>query len=182
MESKSREFGRFLWRTTAAHMAAYYLAGILALVFMGYRELFGTGALALLMLPVESPIVALGPALQCLMGAALALILFPFRSLILEGRAGWERLLLLIGGLSVFAPQIPGPGTFEGLLYTRFSIMEHLLSLPESIAYSLFFSGIMALWNRFPKKAWNAIAIVAVSLIGITSLLGLLSSLGLLPS
>jgi hypothetical protein len=163
-------------------MVGYYAAGILALVFMGYKEKFSAGTMAFIMLPVDSPMVAVGAALQCVMGAALSIILFPFRSIILEGRSGWAKLLLLIGGLTIFAPQVPGPGTFEGLIYTRISIPEHLMGLPETFAYSILFAVILYSWNKHPRKAWNVIAIIAVSLIAATSLLGLLSSLGLLPS
>ena len=181
METGHGNFGQFLWRTTAAHMIGYTVAGLLALVFKGYGTAFETGLAAVVMRPVDALIVALGPALQFIPGAALALILYPFRGIFLTGRGGWLRLLLLIGGLSLFNPQVPGPGNFEGLLYTNFSPAEHALGLPEQICYSILFSGGLCLWHRRPGRAWNVAAAAALILIALMSLLGTLSALGLLP-
>jgi hypothetical protein len=182
MESGKSGIGKFIWRTTALHMIAYYVAGMLAFVFMNYRGLFGSGALAGFMRPVDDPIVALGPLLQVIMGIALALILYPFREVFLERKRGWLRLLLLIGGLSIFAPQIPGPGTFEGLIYTKLSLADHLAGLPETITYSLLFSAFLPLWHSKPKKLWNALAGIALGLIALTCLLGYLASQGIIKS
>jgi hypothetical protein len=178
MNSDGNGIGRFIWRTTAVHMVSYFAAGLLALLFMGYRELFGTGSLSILMRPIESPIVAIGPLLQAVMGIALALILFPFREIFIGARSGWLKLLLLIAGLSVFAPQVPGPGTFEGLVYTKLSIADHLAGLPETFAYSLCFSSLLPLWYEKPKKAWNALAAIAIGLIAASSLLGYAAAVG----
>jgi len=178
MDSSGNGIGRFMWRTTAVHMVSYFVAGLLALLFMGYRESFASGALSALMRPVDSPIVALGPSLQAVMGAALSLILFPFRDAFIGKRGGWLKLLVLIAGLSVFAPQVPGPGSFEGLVYTKLSLMDHVSGLPETVAYSLGFSFLLPLWYSKPKKAWNAVAGVAIGLIVAASLLGYAAAVG----
>jgi hypothetical protein len=182
MESGEVRIGRFMWRATAAHMIAYFIAGIFALLFMGYEEKFGSGIMAALMRPIDSPAVALGSAAQVLMGLVLSLILYPFRGVFLGARGGWAKLLLLIGGLSIFAPQVPGPGSFEGVLYTRLSLSDHLWGLPETLVYSLLFSILLCGWFARPRKAWNVLAAVAVGLIAVFSLLGYLSSVGMLPT
>lgn len=182
MESGEVRIGRFMWRATAAHMIAYFIAGLFALAFMGYEERFGSGILAELMRPTDSPQAALGPLLQVFMGLALALILYPFKGVFLGSRGGWAKLLLLIGGLSIFAPQVPGPGSFEGVLYTKLSLADHLAGLPETLAYSLLFTTFLCGWSARPRKAWNVLAGIAVGLIAIASLLGYLSSLGMLPA
>jgi hypothetical protein len=182
MESGEVRIGRFMWRATAAHMIAYFLAGLFALIFMRYRELFGSGLLGEYMRPIDSPVTALGPLLQVFMGLALSLILYPFRGDFLGERGGWAKLLLLIGGLSIFAPQVPGPGSFEGVLYTKLSLADHLAGLPETLAYSLLFPTFLCGWSARPRKAWDIIAGIAVGLIAIFSLLGYLSSLGMLPT
>lgn len=181
MGSSEIGFGKFAWRVTATHMAAYFIAGILALAFMEYEARFAGGALASIMRGIDSPIVAVGPVLQAIVGAALAAILFPFRASFLGVRGGWAKLALLIGGFTLFAPQVPGPGSFEGLLYTKLSLGEHLSGLPEAIAYTLLFSLGVHFWNGKPRKAWTVIAIVALSLIAVFSALGLADSLGMLP-
>jgi hypothetical protein len=58
---------------------------------------------------------------------------------------------------------------------------DHLAGIPETIAYTLLFCLGVFHWNRKPRKAWNAIAVVALSPISIFSGLGLATSLGLLP-
>jgi len=182
VESKEIRIGAFMWRATAAHMVAYFLAGIFALFTLQYEERFGTGLLSSLMRHMDSPLVALGAGLQVIMGIALSLILYPLRASFIDGRRGWAKLLLLIGGLSIFTPQVPGPGTFEGLIYTKFSSVDHLASLPETLAYSLLFSTFLCVWFVKPRKAWNVIAGIAVGLIAVFSLLGYLDSQGMLPA
>ena len=182
MKDKTKEALAFGWRTASVHMVSYFLAGIFALLFMNYKELFKADSFALLMKPVESPVVALGPALQIIQGLVLSLFLYPFRSVFLSSKRGWALLLLLIAGFSIFAPEIPGPGTFEGLVYTKIPLVYHLLSLPETLVYSLLFSGLLFLWYKKPKKAWNVISIIAVCLIFLMSALGYLSSVGILKA
>ncbi len=58
MESKKDNFLSFSWRVTSLHMMAYLIAGILALIFIDYKTFFVTDSLALLMKPINSPIVS----------------------------------------------------------------------------------------------------------------------------
>ncbi len=83
MESKKDSFLLFSWRVTSLHMLAYFIAGILALVFIDYETFFATDSLALLMKPINSPIVAFGPFLQIILGFAMSIFLYPFRSIFL---------------------------------------------------------------------------------------------------
>jgi len=182
MEPIKHEFLPFSWRVTVLHMTAYLIAGVIALVFMDYKELFASGSLSSLMRPTDSPIVAVGPFLQIIQGFVMSLFLFPFRSIFISSKNGWLYLLLLLAGFSIFAPEIPGPGTFEGILYTKISIQEHLLSLPETLIYSIVFSALFALWYRYPKKIWNMLSIISVCLIFLMSILGYLAAIGLLKN
>lgn len=182
MDMKKNELVQFSWRVTALHMVSYLLAGIFALVFMNYRELFKTDSLSMLMRPVDSPIVALGPSLQIIQGIVMSLILFPFRTIFLSAKNGWLYLLLLIAGFSTFAPEIPGPSTFEGLIYTTIPLKYHLLGLPETLIYSVLFSLLLPLWYNKPKKIWNVLSVIAICLIFMMSLLGFLASKGIIKS
>ncbi len=182
MESTEIRIGRFMWRATAAHMVAYFLAGIFALFTLQYEERFATGLSSAIMRPVDSPIVSFGASLQAIMGIALSLILYQFRRTIIDGARGWAKLFFLIAGLAIFAPQVVGAGTFEGLIYTKFSAIDHLASLPETLAYSLLFSTFLCGWFAKPRKAWNIIAGIAVGLIAVFSLLGFMDSQGMLPT
>ena len=65
----------FVWRICSAHVIAYFTAGVFALLFLDYRTHFSSESLALLMRPVSSPWVALGPGLQIFRGVLIALAL-----------------------------------------------------------------------------------------------------------
>jgi hypothetical protein len=58
----------FVFRITVAHTVAYFFAGIFAVVFMNYKEHYSSDSLGLLMLPVDSPMLALGPGLNIFRG------------------------------------------------------------------------------------------------------------------
>jgi len=177
MESK-KELLQFSWRVVALHTIAYFIAGILALIFMGYKELFSSDVLSSLMRPVDSAMVAIGPSLQIILGLFMSLFLFPFRSIFLEKKNGWVYLFFLITGFTLFAPQLPGPGSFEGVLYTILPWQAHLIGLPEMLIYSALFSVGIVWWYKKPKKAWNILAVISICLIFIMSLLGVLASQG----
>ena len=178
MESKENDFLSLSWRVTSLHMMAYLIAGLFALTFINYKTFFVTDSLALLMKPINSPIVAFGPFLQIILGFAMSIFLFPFRSIFIGQKKGWLYLFILIAGFCIFTPQVPGPGNFEGVIYTNISIQQHLLSLPETIMYSIIFSTFLPLWFKYPKRIWNILSIIAVFLIFAMGLLGYLDAVG----
>jgi hypothetical protein len=182
METKKNEFLQFSWRVTSLHMLSYLIAGIFALVLLNYKELFKSDSLSMLMRPVDSPIVAIGPSLQIIQGFVMSIILFPFRTIFLSSKKGWIYLLLLIAGFSTFAPEIPGPSTFEGLIYTTIPLKYHLLGLPETMIYSILFSLLLSFWYSKPKKMWNILSVIAICLIFLISTLGFLASKGIIKA
>lgn len=182
MESNKKEFIQFSWRVTSLHMISYLIAGILALVFLSYKELFKSDSLSMLMRSIDSPIVAAGPSLQIILGFFMSIFLFPFRSIFLEQKRGWLYLFLLITGFTIFAPQLPGPGSFEGVLYTILPWRAHLISMPELFIYSFLFSIAIYFWYKKPKRIWNIIAIISICLIFLMSILGVLASFGIIKN
>jgi len=178
MEPKKNDFLSFSWRVTSLHMLAYFIAGMLALILIDYKTLFASDSLALLMKPTNSPIVAFGPFLQIILGFAMSIFLYPFRTIFIGQKNGWFYLFLLIAGFCIFTPQVPGPGNFEGLIYTNISIEQHLLSLPETLIYSIIFSTLLPLWAKYPKKIWTILSATAVVLIFLMGVLGYLAAIG----
>lgn len=69
---------KFVYRITASHTIAYFFAGIFAVVFMNYKEHYASDTLGLLMLPVDAPMVALGPGLNIIRGIILGLFFYRF--------------------------------------------------------------------------------------------------------
>jgi hypothetical protein len=173
--------GAFVARVAAAHVIAYFVAGVSALATMQYEARFAADAMAGLMRPVDHPLVAAGAGLQVINGLALGVVLAPFRRVVL-GERGARHLFVLLVGLSLFSPQTPGPGNLEGLLYTKVSVGMHLASLPEVLAYSGLVSVGLGWWGRAPARWKDRTAAALVALILLMSTLGVLDALGWLPS
>lgn len=161
----------FVWRIASAHVIAYFIAGIFALVFMKYREQFGTDIMAQLMRSFDSPWVSLGPALQLIRGVIISIILLPIKDAIIS-KNGWLKLMLLVVGFSYVSTIGPTFGSFEGYVYTKIPVQYHFLGIPEALLYTFLFSYFVGLWYRKPKRAWNAISIVFVALIVLLSIMG----------
>jgi hypothetical protein len=170
---------KFVYRITVAHTVAYFFAGIFAVVFMNYREHFASESLGPLMLPFNSPMVALGPGLNIIRGVMLGLILLPVGNMIL-GDKGFIKLAILTLGLSFISTIGPTPGSFEGYIYTKLPFQYHLLGIPETLLYVAMFAGIPYLWYKTEKKYFNVIAIVLVVLILLMSFAGYMQAKGLI--
>ena len=164
------------------HTIAYFFAGIAAILTMNYEKQLSEGFLEAFMRPMSSPIVPLGAALQLINGFFMSLIVYPIRKEIIGNfKTGWKKLLVLIIGFTVFAPQIPGPGNLEGLIYTKIPIPIHIMSLPEAILYGLLFSLGLVYWYKFNKKWMKTTSVILIVLILLMSGLGYLDAIGVLP-
>lgn len=179
-DSSVISFPTFCWRIISMHMLAYLICGTVAQLAFNYQDLMKSDTLSLIMRPWESPLVALGPLLQSINGFFMALILYRIRHLIINVKNGWFTLFLIVAGFSIFAPQAPAPGTFEGFIYTKLPIFEHIIGLPECLLYSLFFSLGVYKWYQKPKRIWNTVSIIGIVLITLMSLLGTLASFGVI--
>jgi hypothetical protein len=129
--------------------------------------------------PVDSPIVALGPALQIFRGILLALILLPLRKTFFEEKHGLIKLGILIMGLSLLSTIGPTIGSFEGYIYTKIPYMYQILGYPEAILYVLLFVGILFVSLKYEhKKIITVVSIVFVVLILSFGIMGFLSAKG----
>ena len=172
MEKKSNVV-KYFWQIMYAHTIAYFIAGIFAVVVMNYRELYATEIISSFMLPVDTPIVALGPFLQVFRGIIIALILLPLRKTFFEEKNGFLKLGLIITGLSLLSTIGPTMGSFEGYLYTKVPTLYQILGYPEAIIYVALFVGILALSKKFEHKIIVTIlSIIFVALIAIMSIMG----------
>lgn len=179
MENK-KSYGSFIWRITASHMIAYFLAGLFAVLFLNYKEHYASQSLSLLMRPIDSPWVAIGPALQIIRGIIIALVLLPFRNIFLNEHFGAVKLAWLLLGLSFISTIGPAPGSFEGYIYTILPIQYHLLGIPETIIYVSLFSFFIGIWYKYNKSLFTILSIVIVLLILLMSAMGLLKAIGIL--
>jgi len=172
MEKKSGVV-QYFWQIMYAHTIAYFIAGIFAVVVMNYRELYATEIISSVMLPVDTPIVALGPLLQIFRGIIIALILWPLRKAFFEEKYGLLKLGLIVIGLSLLSTIGPTMGSFDGYIYTKIPYMYQILGYPETIIYVLLFIGILAVSKKYAhKKVMTILSIIIMVLICLISIMG----------
>lgn len=171
----------FYWRITAAHTISYFIAGIFAITFLNYKELFNVGPLSF-MRETSSPWVAAGPGLQLIRGIILGSILYPFTSIFLDTKWGWLKFWVLTFGLSYILTISAAVGSFEGIIYTNIPIKTHLLGLPEILLYNTLFTIILWAWYKKPRKAFNIIAIILITIMAFMSIMGVLAAKGIIEA
>jgi hypothetical protein len=174
MEKTQYNFLTFTWRVTAAHVITYFIAGILAFNLFNYAEVFGTGDMAVLMKPVDSPWVMAGTALNIFRGILFGIILWPFRTVILETKYGWLYLFGLFLGLAILGTSGPAPGSFEGMIYTNFPVLDQIIGLRETVFQTLLFSLTVYFWYKYPKRIWTILSILIIVLLMMMITAGLL--------
>jgi hypothetical protein len=102
----------------------------------------------------------------------MALVLLPMRKVFTEEKYGFLKLGFLILGLSVLSTFGPAFGSVDGFIYTKLSLMEHIIGYPEAILWITLFTGILWIFYRVEKKAINITAIVLLILIVLMSTAG----------
>jgi len=177
MNTKNKENFKFAWRVTVAHVIAYFIAGAFAFYFFRYDELFSSGTFAQFMKPTTDPIIPLGTCLQIIRGIIMALVLLPIRKVFTDDKYGFLKLGLLILGLSVLSTFAAAFGSVDGFIYTKLTIMEHIIGYPEAFLWIFLFTGILWILYKFEKKTVNIIIIVLLILIVFMSVAGYFQAL-----
>jgi len=172
MIKKNEENIKFIWRVVAAHVIAYFIAGILASQVLYCQDWFLNGVLSSVMRPANAPIVVLGICLQVIRGLIMALVLLPMRRVFIEGKYGFLIFWLLIVGLSVISTFAAAQSSMDGFIYMKISLMEHIIGYPVAILWISLFTGILWVLYKYEKKAINIIAIVLFVLIVLMSTAG----------
>lgn len=172
MNTHNYKFGTFAWRIMAAHFITYFIAGILAFYLFNYADTFKQGDMAVLMKPTDSPWVMAGPLLQVFRGILFAVVLWPFRAIFLEGGYGWLKLWGLFLGLAILGTCGPAPGSFEGIIYTNFPVLDQIFGLREVVAQTLAFSLMLYYWYMYPKKIWDIITAIIVTVVSLMIIAG----------
>jgi len=176
MKNNNLKFGGFFWRISSSHMITYFIMGIIAASILNYKEVFENPPLSYLMKPIDSSWVAIGPVLQIFRGLVFSIVLWFFKDNFLYKRYGWLKLWGLIVGLCILSTTGPTPGSIEGLIYTKIPVISQLKGYFEVLPQTLLFSLLVFYWYRKPKKLWNVLSIILVSIIIILCTLGLIAS------
>ena len=168
-----KPFSIFLWRITSAHLISYTLVGMFAYKFLNYEELLESAPFSSFMKPVNSLAVAAGPALQLVRGFIFSIALWSFKDPFLNTKYGWLKLWGLLIGLSILSTTAAAPGSVEGFIYTTIPIQKQVIGYWEVLPQTMLFSLNVYYWYKKPKKAWNIISIVLVSIVLLLSILAL---------
>jgi len=176
MENSNLKFGTFFWRITSSHMITYFIMGIIAAAVLNYKVSFETPPLSYLMKPIDSSWVALGPALQVFRGFIFSVALWFFKDNFLYKKYGWLKLWGLIVGLCILSTAAAASGSIEGFIYTKIPVASQLKGYFEVLPQTLLFSLLVFYWYRKPKKLWNVLSIIMVSLLFILCILGWLAA------
>jgi hypothetical protein len=118
---------------------------------LGYQELFRA---------TDSIWVAAGPLFQILRGILFGLVLYPFREAFIPRKWGWVYLWTLFLALALFSTIGPGPGSIEGLIYTRVPLRHHLLTPWEGALQTLVFSLLLVWWERSRNRRLTLILVL----------------------
>jgi hypothetical protein len=138
----------FTLRYIAVHTLTYLAFGIFFMLVSRYFEHFKHDpVLNLVMKPSDALSVRLAPVTQILRGALLALVIYPFREVIIRRKSGWLKLSALLFVLTGIGAVITGPGSIEGFLYTRFSF-NPFIGYPEIGLQVLAFSWLFCQWLK----------------------------------
>ena len=89
---------------------------------------------------------------QLLRGLPLAAILYPFYPLIIGSH--WGKLVLFgaLWGVALVGSVEPQPGSIEGIIYTRITLLEHTAILVAVAAQMFAFVWLLSLWEK-PQPA-----------------------------
>ena len=168
---------RYFWQVTYAHTIAYFVAGIFAMIFLNYAELFGTGYWAF-MRPTNHPLISLGPFLQIPRGIVIALFLLPLRKVFFEEKYGLINLAIITIGLFYVSTFGPGIGSIEGYIYTTIPAKHQIIGIPEMLLYMLLFIGILHISKKYAhKKILTITSILLIVLISFMSIMGFIMAL-----
>lgn len=141
-------------KTIIVHTVTYFVMGILALFLLGYAALYARPDMARLMRQTTDPMVMAGPLFQPIRGVVFALAIYPLRELLFGRKHGWLLLWWLLIALGIISTFGPSPGSVEGLVYTRISIPDQLVGLPEVLLQSLLLAFGVVYWVGHPDKRW----------------------------
>ncbi len=160
-------------KTMVSHTITYFLVGVLAFVALDYSARFADPSVTAYSRPTSDPLVMAGPLFQPIRGVLFGIVFYLLRDPILRRPRGWLILWVTLVVIGIIGQFIGGPGSIEGLVYTRLPVWFQLTLLPEVFLQTLLLSVLLFYWIHHPKKWLNWVLGVAFLLILIFPALGL---------
>lgn len=173
MENHQYKFGTFFWRIASSQIVTYMVMGVIATNLLNYKEIFDSSDT---LRAYDSPWIAAGPALQVFRGLIFALALWYFKDNFLFQKYGWLKLWGLLVGLSILSTTAAASGSIEGFIYTTTPIPDQMKGYIEVVPQVGMFSFFVCYWYAHPKKLWNVLSIILVTLVIFMSFMGVLAA------
>ena len=148
-----KSFFAFALRVIIAHMATYFLFGIIMSNVFDYAEVFKREIIRDYMIPFDEHNITYGPFLQPIRGLIFAIGLWPIRSLLIEKKRGWLILWGLLVTIGILSTPSAAPSSLEGIVYSKIPMWYHLMGLPEITLQTLLFSIWLVWWERQTEKS-----------------------------
>jgi hypothetical protein len=145
----SNIFG-FLGRFTLLHVIVYT---VMATIFLNIQRLLPVAKRTALDFFQPYQFDVTGIITQIIIGAVMALVLYPFYDIIVKKERGWLILLAALWGIALLGSLEPKPGSIEGMIYTETTLLEHFLVIATGAIQSVLFSWLFLHWERGSASA-----------------------------
>lgn len=153
-----KTFLDFALKVIVAHMATYFIFGILFSNVFDYGEIFQRPIIRDFMIPMDEHNIVLGPFLQPIRGLIFAIGLWPLRGFLIEKKRGWLTLWGLLVTIGILSTPAASPGSIEGMLYSKLPMWYHLMGYPEIVLQTLVFSIWLVWWERQSVQTHETVA------------------------
>lgn len=157
-QSNWKTFLAFSLKVIVAHMATYFIFGIIMSNVFDYAEIFQREIIRDYMLPMDAHNIVLGPFMQPVRGLIFAIGLWPLRGFLIEKKRGWLTLWGLLVTIGILSTPAASPGSIEGMLYSKLPMWYHMIGYPEIILQTLVFSIWLVGWERQTLANREAVA------------------------
>lgn len=173
---KNVSIGELTVKTVIAHTITYMFMGIIAYNLLDYQEAFSGPIMGVLMKPIDSVAITIGPLLQPIRGVVFALAFYPLRSSLFHRKYDWLITGWLLTALGILGTFGPAPASIEGMIYTRLPLIEQMIGWVEVIPQAFLLAGVLCYWIRNPENRWVNMTLYVMFIIVMSlPLLGLLA-------
>ena len=138
----------YVGRFSLVHVITYVIVGLTFMKLQNYTSVFTSSHQFANFRSLDSSIVRASALFQFLRGSFFALLLYPFYNTIVNSKRGWLILFGVLWGFTLIGAVSATPGSIEGLIYTKTTLSEHLIGIPEVTIQMLAFSWLFFLWER----------------------------------
>ena len=177
MNTDSPTLPETIIKTIISHTLTYFLVGVLAFLVLDYSARFADPSVTSYSRPTSDPLVMAGPLFQPIRGLLFGIVFYLLRDPLFRRPRGWLSLWATLVAIGIIGQFIGGPGSIEGLVYTRIPVWFQLTLLPEVFLQTLLLSALLFYWINHPKKWLNWVLGVVFILILIFPALGLMAAI-----